>query len=296
MTGDAETELRVSHERKRAEDWALVLVAEGMHPSIRRAPGGFGLYVPGHQAARATRALESYEVENPAETQTCEQQEGEEGEAGEVHRLAGFAVAAAPLAFLQVTGPRDPAVHWFASGSADAQRMLAGELERAVTALCLHADLGHALGNAIFGALFFSAVFRGFGVGVGVALILAAGAAGNLANALLQAPHHISVGAPTAVFGAVGLLCGRAAARRLRRARAGLRAWVPLAAGVALIAMLGTSQRSDLWAHLLGFAAGGFLGIPAALALPRRGGPLVQCLAGGAALGALLYCWKLALA
>ena len=293
MTGDAETELRVSHERKRTEDWALVLVAEGMRPRIRRQPDGFGLYVPSHEAARASRALETYEAENRTEDRTLEP---EQAGAGDVHRLTGLGVAAALLAFFRVTGPRNPTVDWFASGSADAERMLAGELERAVTALCLHADWGHALGNAIFGALFFGAVFRGFGVGVGAALILTAGAAGNLANALLQAPHHISVGASTAVFGAVGLLCGQAAARRLRRARAGLRAWVPLAAGVALIAMLGTSQRSDLWAHLLGFAAGGFLGIPAGLALPRRARPLVQCLAVTATLGALLYCWKLALA
>jgi rhomboid protease GluP len=295
MTEDTGTELRVSHERKRAEEWALVLVAEGMHPRIRRHPGGFGLRVPSHEAARASRALESYEAENRTEAQPSKQEEEEEAR-GEAHWLAGLTVATAPVAFLRVTGPRNPAVDWFASGSAHSERILAGELERAVTALCLHADLGHALGNAIFGTLFFSAVFRGFGVGLGAALILAAGGAGNLANALLQAPHHISVGASTAVFGAVGLLCGRAAAQRLRRARAGLGAWVPLAAGVGLIAMLGTGQRSDLWAHLLGFAAGGFLGIPAALALPRRAGPLIQCLAGGAAIGALVYCWKLALA
>ena len=46
---------------------------------------------------------------------------------------------------------------------------------------------------------------------------------------------------------------------------------------------------------LLGFLAGGFLGIPATLALPRRPGPAVQCAAGGAAAAALIYCWKLAL-
>lgn len=293
MTGDAETELRSTREHKRAEEWALVLVAEGMHPRIRRQPGGFGLYVPSHEVPRASRALESYETENRSHTSAPEQ---EEGEGDRSHQLTGLALATALVAFFGVTGPRDPAVDWFARGSADAEQMLAGELQRAVTALCLHADAGHALGNAIFGALFMSAAFRSFGIGVGALLILAAGAAGNLANALLQAPHHVSIGASTAVFGAVGLLCGRAAARRLRRSRAGLRAWIPLAAGAALIAMLGTGQRSDLWAHLLGFAAGGFLGIPAALALPRRAGLLIQCSAAAAALGTVLYCWKLALA
>jgi len=294
MTEDAETELLVTRERKQAEDWALVLAAEGMRPRIRHSQSGFGLWVPSAETARASRALASYEAENASQGEPIEEEEEET--AGQAARLAGLTASMALLAFFQVTGPRDPAVDWFARGSADAERILSGELERTVTALCLHADLGHVLGNAVFGALFLGAAFRGFGVGLGALLVLLAGATGNLSNALLQAPHHISVGASTAVFGAVGLLSGRAAARRLRRAKGGLHAWVPLAAGVALIAMLGTGQRSDVWAHLLGFAAGGFLGIPATLALPSRPGPVAQCLAAGAALAALVYCWKLALA
>ena len=43
---------------------------------------------------------------------------------------------------------------WFEGGSADSTRILAGELWRSVTALCLHADVGHVASNALFGALF----------------------------------------------------------------------------------------------------------------------------------------------
>ena len=125
------------------------------------------------------------------------------------------------------------------------------------------------------GALFLSAVFRAFGFGVGGALALAAGALGNLANAFVQAPSHATIGASTAVFGALGLLVGRALALRRTPLR-GRPAWLPIGAALALLAMLGTEgQRVDLWAHGLGLAAGVVLGalasrLPARLARVSR--------------------------
>ena len=43
---------------------------------------------------------------------------------------------------------------WFAAGEAQAGLILDGEWERVVTALSLHADLGHLLSNLIAGSLF----------------------------------------------------------------------------------------------------------------------------------------------
>ena len=72
----------------------------------------------------------------------------------------------------------------------------------------------------------------------------------------------VSIGASTAVFGALGAL---AVLPQLRR-----RAWVPLGAGMALLAFLGTSGRSDLAGHLCGFAAGVALGAGASRLPPLR--------------------------
>ena len=105
----------------------------------------------------------------------------------------------------------------------------------------------------------------------------------------------MAVGASTAVFGAVGLLAGRGVAQRLRRGELGLRIWVPLAAGLALIAMLGTGERSDIWAHGFGFLAGSFLGVPASLANLERGGPRLQWAALVLALVLLVQSWRLGL-
>ena len=274
-----------------------MLTADGLSSSVRRGPEGFVLSVAVDEAERAADVLSAYLSENRERESRREQESRREPEpvaAGSA--FAGLAVAAALLVFFFVTGPRNPAVIWFERGSADAERILLGELWRTLTALTLHADLGHALANALFGALFLGAACGALGAGVGCALVLLAGAGGNLANALFQGSPHVSVGASTAVFGAVGLLSGLGVARRRRRRSPGRPSWVPIGAGLAILAMLGTTgARVDLWAHLFGLLVGGALGIPVGFALPRPPGPRVQWILGSAAFAAVLYCWGLAL-
>ena len=287
----------VTRQRKLVEEWALVLTAEGLSPSVRSGPEGFVLGAPIDEAERAADILSAYESEKRDRELLREQESRREPEpvaAGSVR--AGLAVSAALLVFFFFTGPRNATVIWFERGSADAERILLGELWRTVTALTLHADVAHVLANALFGALFLSAVCGALGAGVGCALVLLSGAGGNLVNALFQSSHHVSVGASTAVFGAVGLLSGLGVARRRRQRSLRRHAWVPIGAGLAILAMLGTTgARVDLWAHLFGLLVGGVLGIPVGFALRRPPGPLAQWIFGGAALVAVLYCWGLAL-
>lgn len=273
-----------------------MLSADGMSPSVRRGPEGFALVVAVDEAERAADVLSAYLSEkSERESQRERELRREPVPVAEGGAFAGIAVAAALLVFFTVTGPRDPAVIWFERGSADTARILAGELWRALTALTLHADLGHALANALFGALFLGAACGALGAGVGCALVLLAGAGGNLANALFQSSAHVSVGASTAVFGAVGLLSGLGVARWRRRSH-GRNAWVPVGAGLALLAMLGTAgTRVDLWAHLFGLLVGAAVGIPVGFALRRPPGPVAQWIFGSAAFAAVLYCWGLAL-
>ena len=212
------------------------------------------------------------------------------------HVGAGLTVFGVLLAFFLVTGPRSPGVPWFERGSADAERILLGELWRAVTALTLHADLAHAVANALAGALFLSAVCAALGPGLGCALVLLSGAGGNLINAFVRGSGHVSVGASTAVFGAVGLLSGLAMARGRRREARERHAWVPIGAGFAILATLGTAgANSDHWAHLFGLLVGGALGMPLGFAVSRPPGRSIQWILGATAIAALLYCWARAL-
>jgi rhomboid protease GluP len=290
MSDEPEISLRRTGDDKLADEWALVLLAQGLSPRVRRRPDGAVLSVPEDQVERARAVLLVYESENPkkpAESLEPTQTAGS---------LAGSAVAGILiLIFFIITDISNSTISWFERGSADAQKILNGEFWRTVTALTLHADVAHAVSNAIAVALFLGAVSSVLGIGLGAALMLMAGAGGNLANAFLHGSAHVSVGASTSIFGAVGLLGGVAVVTR-GRASSKRRVWLPIAAALALLAMLGTGgERVDSWAHLFGLLVGGVLGILVALTTLRPPGLAIQWACGGAAAAVLIYCWIIAL-
>jgi membrane associated rhomboid family serine protease len=290
MTTDSETPLRVTRDHALAQEWELVLVAQGLSPSVHQTSDGILLSVPEKELERALASLSAYERENPAKL--AERDEPIASAAP----LAAILVAAMLVVFFSVTVSWNPSVPWFERGSADADRILRGELWRTVTALTLHADIVHVLSNAIAAAVFLGAVYGMSGVGLGSALVLLAGAGGNLANALLHGSSHVSVGASTAIFASVGILGSSGMVRRRRRATPRRRAWLPVAAALALLAILGTGgQRVDILAHLFGFLLGGVLGILFAFVAPDPPGLGVQWLCGFTVLALLIYCWTLAL-
>jgi rhomboid protease GluP len=289
MNQDSQILLRITSDRHLAEEWELVLLAQGLTPILHPSPDGVILSVPETEVNRALVSLSAYERENPRELV----ERVEPLEPGSL--LAGIVVALMLLIFFFITVQWLPALPWFDRGSADAQRILQGELWRTVTALTLHADIAHALSNAIATALFLTAVSTMLGVGFGGALVLLAGAGGNLANAYLQGLPHDAVGASTAIFGAVGLLGSVGMTRRRRKGFSRWRVWLPVAAALALFGMLGSGgQRVDIWAHLFGLLIGAVLGIIIAWIAPHTPGLRIQWICGTAAVGALVYCWTLA--
>jgi rhomboid protease GluP len=287
---DSEILLRVTRDQRLAEEWELVLLAQGLSPTMRRSADGVVLCVPAGEMDRARAALSAYESENPPKL--AERPEPTGASSFAASALVGLLI----LAFFSVTVISNPTMPWLDRGSADAAKILNGELWRTVTALTLHADVAHALSNAFALALFLGAVCSVLGTGLGWAVILLAGAGGNLANAFLHGSPHVSVGASTSVFGAVGVLGSLRLVMRRRGALSRRRAWLPVAAALALLGMLGTGEgRVDIWAHLFGLLVGGILGILIALVTPRPPGFGIQWACGGAAVAMLIYCWILAL-
>jgi len=278
--------LRVGAGRRAAEEASLVLLAEGLSPRLGRTLRGWVLTVPAREGERASRVLAEYAAE--------QRERPVEAPAASLELGFGFAVFAFLLAFFLV-GLGAGGSPWAERGAADAERILAGELWRTVTALTLHADLPHALGNALAGTFFLGAVCGALGRGVGLGLVLLAGMAGNLANAVVHGAGHVSLGASTAVFAAVGVLGGLGVVRRRRRGVGGGRAWLPFAAAFALLAWLGMSPETDLLAHALGFVAGVPLGAAVAAGAPRPPGPAIQTVAGLAAVGVVVAAWARAL-
>lgn len=259
MTDTEEAIARGTTEQRQADEWALVLTAAGIPHALRSQLGEWVLHVAADDVARARAALDAYDSENPARPAHTAPT------ADDGWSIAGIILALALLAFYGVTAWHREDVPWMRAGSATAARIAAGELWRAVTALTLHSTPAHVFGNAVCCAIFATALCRALGVGVGMWLMLIAGTGGNIATALLRGAPHSAVGASTAIFGAVGALGALQVVTRARRGVPRRRVWVPLAAAVGLLAMLGTSPDSDVLAHFFGFILGAVLGGVAAI-------------------------------
>ncbi len=118
--------------------------------------------------------------------------------------------------------------------------ILRGELYRSVTSLMIHANAMHLAGNMLGIAIFGSAVCAITGWGIGWFMILATGIFGNLMNAVLYKTGHLSIGASTAVFGAVGILATHQFFKKFRLSGLRTRVWLPLGGGLALLGILGS--------------------------------------------------------
>ena len=283
------TAVRVTPSRRRADEWAVVLAATGTPHWLRRRLDGWALIVPADDAASALESLAAYDQENSREGLSHHDAIG----SSRPMTIVGAVVALLLIGFFAITGPRAAHSAWFERGSADATRMMAGEWWRAITALTLHADAPHLAGNAAATVVLVTAVCLYLGPGMGLWLLLLAGAGGNVATAIVHGGDHVSVGASTATFGAIGIL----AALRIIAGRAetsGRKWWVVIAAGLALLALLGTGPHADLLAHLFGFLLGGALGLIAGLTSRWIPPASVQWLLVAAAAAAVVCAWRVA--
>jgi len=156
---------------------------------------------------------------------------------------------------------------WLENGRADAGAILSGEWWRTITALTLHADFLHLLSNLFYGAFFIAFACHLVGTGVGLLSVLFSGIIGTVLNSVVQDPSHLSVGASTSVFGAIGVYAAFLWADRRRRKFASIYVWAPILVGLSLLATYGIpdlqyaqESRVDVVAHATGFVAGMLIG------------------------------------
>jgi membrane associated rhomboid family serine protease len=130
--------------------------------------------------------------------------------------------------------------------------------------LFLHANVEHVTGNVLYGIFAFTAVLSAFGLGGGWLRLLAVGFLGNLSIAALRfSEPYRSLGASTAIFGALGLLTGRAlrAARAAPQGRPWRSILIPVGAAFTLFMLHGIGDvHTDAGAHATGFVVGLALG------------------------------------
>ncbi len=283
----SEVPIRTTASPTRAGDWALVLAAAGIAYRLDEREGAFLLLVTAADAPAASAAVDAYDAEGAPRPVPPAPDTGPSA----LGLLMGIALAAAFL----FTGAVGPGSTWFGAGAADAAAIFRGQVWRAVTALTLHADLLHLVGNVIAAGIFGSAVGRWLGGGAGLFAIAACAVAANLMTAAVHRTGFVSIGASTATFAALGLLAGLQVVRRLRGESRRLYAWVPLGAGLGLYAMLGVGAGADTYAHLFGLGMGAALGTSLALLNARAPRATAQALLTLATVAGIAISWMLAL-
>lgn len=298
---------------RKLREHALVLQAMGIPNGMIPSEGAHLLLVPREHAERSRGEIERYDRENaswpPREEVPLAISDG----------IQGSIAYACVLALFFVLEKRESyGLDWFGSGAASTAAIREGEWWRALTALSLHTDLSHVAANILFGAVFGVILAQSLGTGIAWAGFLVAGTIGNLLNALLQQESHVSVGASTGVFGALGIQVAYEWMRRRELRYSKLRRWTPIAMGIALFFWVGTGggrfsetdtaretqreiaevlERVDVMAHITGFVTGAALGVVLGIVRSRlrlRGRWQVG-LAWGA-LAVLAGGWALALA
>jgi rhomboid protease GluP len=197
----------------------------------------------------------------------------------------------------------------FNVGELNAGLVQQGQWWRVFTALTLHIDTLHLVSNTVFGMWFGYLASRLIGVGNAWLLVVLGAGFANWVEGYFGPPGHLSVGASTAVFSALGLLSGFSWRTRLAYPQRWALRWAPLVAGIVLLSWTGTGGESidqpgsvgtgltvDVLAHALGFVVG--LGAGAVAALKAAGRVLdrvPQWLAGLLALLPLALAWVRAL-
>jgi len=241
---------------KQAQTYGFILASAGIQYDLLENWLGWTVWVNDADTDAAFDILEEYIEENL-------EVDGLDALPHFSDRMRGYGVwGALVLLAIHIAIYRTPDSRLFIQHlGASSTAILQGDLFRSATALLIHANHLHLFGNMAGIVIFGSAVCSVTGWGVGWLSITLAGICGNLFNALLHSSGHLSVGASTAVFGAIGILATLQFIKKIRQPGIGFRALLPLGGGLALLALLGSGPHTDIMAHLLGLLSGCAFGL-----------------------------------
>ncbi|MEN9361855.1 MAG: hypothetical protein RL095_3390 [Verrucomicrobiota bacterium] len=255
---------------RRAERWLSALGALRIPSSLGESRGLQVLRVAPDWAESALAEIRRLEMDlNSSRWQKLRQRRSDRVQEAPLAGPVWVAVVSALLIIHLMVGDIRQNHEVFTRADVAAGAVQAGDWWRCITALCLHADLSHWAGNTA-GFLFFGyALSRQAGEGVAALLVLLAGFLGNLSNSWLHGFEHRCIGASTATFAIIGLLCASSYVRR-HQGGEGWRSWtLPILVAVAMFFLTGIGPGIDVGAHALGMIWGAILGRLSAPWWPR---------------------------
>ena len=199
--------------------------------------------------------------------------------------------------FFIITGPSSSDSDFFTQGMLSPKAFFKqGEWWRTITSLTLHADYSHLLGNVLFLCVFATVAATQAGIGASLFFIFMAGVFGNLSTiSLFGENSYNSIGASTAVFGALGIIAILSLLREKPKRSFFKNNILPLISGVALLAFTGTAPGADITAHLFGFLWGLGFGILLNHLNIFRKNYIIQSMFFVTTFLIIIYSWSLAL-
>jgi rhomboid protease GluP len=269
------------------EQRALVLRAVGIEHALTDDAHMHVLLVAEADATRAREQLRIYDEENrprPASPPL------------KLHAHAwrgSLAFAGVLIAVAYCTGHTVGGIDWISTGALTRGAVHGGETWRVITALTLHADVEHLLGNLVFGMPYGFFAAQLLGTGRAWASILLAAILANAFESALMDSHHATIGSSTAVFSMLALVAAYSSRVAVHGVTRWAHRWSPWIAAIALLAMTGTGgEHTDVLAHAMGFAAGALLGVLQAY-VPARWleARATQLASGVLALAAVIAAW-----
>ena len=270
-------------------EFSLVLEARGLEHEVRRSDPAWVLVVPLPLIHRAYEEISRYSAERNTPRRTLASEP-----------FPGAAIGACGYAFILLLTAYCAGINlfgadWLSRGAIETGA--ASEWWRAFTALTLHLDQQHLLGNLLFGMVAGAAVGRLLGPGIAWASILMAAGFANYTEIFIAPFDHRAVGASTAVFAALGLLVGLAWRQQLTLRERRWHVAAPLIAGICLLSLLGTgAEHVDVLGHALGFFFGVGVGwIYARAQVPGNRSKRLQVFTGAGATLLIGVAWLLAL-
>ncbi len=275
-----------THSRQQAMDWSLVLLSQGIESLVSTTESGWSLVVEPGDHERALETLEKYRREN----------RGWRWQQRLRWPEFSFHFGALLWCLVLVAFHCLPSTHLRVAGTMHSDAVLNGAWWQLFTAIALHANLGHLMGNLTTGFLLLGLAMGRYGPGGALLAAYLSGAAGNFVGVLLHAAPYRGVGASGMIMGGLGLL----AVQTLAATRAGpllTRHLVTgLFAGLMLFVLLGVDPASDVVAHVGGFLAGLlFGGLMTALSRKKAFGAKAN-IAAASILGLLfVITWAMAL-
>ena len=247
--------------RALCREYSLVLEAKAIEHEVIQDEGNWRLEVPPTELHRAYEEIGRYAGER---TLRRAAPRFIESFPGSIYGALGYIAILLLVAY--AAGIHLFNSDWLARGAVDAGAAARYEWWRAATALTLHADQMHLLGNLFSGTIAGIAASRLVGPGVAWAAGTFAAILANGLEMAISPATHMAIGASTLVFALLGLITGLAWADKIKDRERTFHRWGPVFAGLFLLALFGggggdpasgvAPAHVDVLGHLLGFIAG----------------------------------------